>query len=484
MSSRCKKSDAVAAEGQNVCLRATALPEYSRSLPSPERLITSSFPIVSEPLRTDAEHGILSDAQSQRRRKGQKSMSRRSGQNGTIVIQSGWYRVRWRMDVDGQEKRINMSEKVAPVVLDKDGKPKPASQAIGRMGREIVERSGANLEERFNRVVLGEATFRDQAKLYLRWAGTRDRKPIKDLSSIEAALNKWILPAIGDMPLANVNNVTVKPLVDKMKKAKLSAKTVNEYVKYIRQVVSSLKDGATGEPIHNRKWDNSVMDVPVVNRKQQRRPSLRANAIGQLVQKSEGDEQALYVLLGATGMRISEALAVQTKHFVNDGRTIQVREQVDHDRPRIVTYLKTDAAYRDVDLHPDVAEYLRAFISGKDGLLFKTRNGTPHLHNNIEDRWLTERLKAMKLDEPGMGWHAFRRFRETRLRGERCQADINVFWMGHEPETMSELYSHLFEEVEKRLAEAERVGVGFVVPAYVAPSCSKESLQSEVALAA
>jgi integrase len=95
------------------------------------------------------------------------------------------------------------------------------------------------------------------------------------------------------------------------------------------------------------------------------------------VQKGEGDEQALYVLLGATGMRISEALAVQTKHLVNDGRTIQVREQVDHDRPRIVTYLMTDVAYRDIDLDPDVAEYLRAFVRGKDGLLFKTRNGTP-----------------------------------------------------------------------------------------------------------
>jgi len=34
------------------------------------------------------------------------------------------------------------------------------------------------------------------------WAITRDREPIEDASSIEAALNKWILPAIGDMPLA------------------------------------------------------------------------------------------------------------------------------------------------------------------------------------------------------------------------------------------------------------------------------------------
>jgi hypothetical protein len=86
-------------------------------------------------------------------------------------------------------------------------------------------------------------------------------------------------------------------------------------------------------------------------------------------------------------------------------------------------------------------------------LLFKTRNGTPHLHNNIEERWLTERLKTMQLDEPGMGWHAFRRFRNTWLRRRRCQEDIKNFWMGHKPRTMSEVYSHLFEEVDLRLAE-------------------------------
>jgi hypothetical protein len=38
-------------------------------------------------------------------------MNRRKGQNGAVVIQSGWYRVRWRMDIEGQEERIHMSEK-------------------------------------------------------------------------------------------------------------------------------------------------------------------------------------------------------------------------------------------------------------------------------------------------------------------------------------------------------------------------------------
>ena len=176
----------------------------------------------------------------------------------------------------------------------------------------------------------------------------------------------------------------------------------------------------------------------------------------------------------ATGLRISEALALETRHFVNDCRTIRVCQQVDRDRPRIVEYLKTDSGFREVDLCTEVAEYLRTYINGKDGLLFKTRNGTPYLHNNLEQRWLTPRLEAMRIDERGMGFHAFRRFRKTWLRGRPVQEDINNYWMGHAPQSMSESYSRLDLELELRLKEAESMGVGFTVPSIsIASSCSK-----------
>jgi hypothetical protein len=42
--------------------------------------------------------------------------------------------------------------------------------------------------------------------------------------------------------------------------------------------------------------------------------------------------------------------------------------------------------------------------------------------------------------------------------------DLNNFWMAHKPATMSEVYSHLHEELPVRLDEARRVGYGFVVP--------------------
>jgi len=46
----------------------------------------------------------------------------------------------------------------------------------------------------------------------------------------------------------------------------------------------------------------------------------------------------------------------------------------------------TDAASRDVDLQSDVAEFLQRFIGNKKRRLLAIRNGTSHLHNNIEER--------------------------------------------------------------------------------------------------
>jgi integrase len=228
------------------------------------------------------------------------------------------------------------------------------------------------------------------------------------------------------------------------------------------------------------------MDLPIVEHAEQRRPSLKAKAISDLVAASSGQEQALYVLLASTGMRVSEALALETRHFMNGGRTIKVEQQVEKDCPRIVKYLKTSAAKREVDLHPDVAEFLHRYTAGKLGLLFHTARCTPHLYNNLEDRWLTPRLSKMGLEEKGMGWHSFKRYRKTWLRGARCLEDLNNFWMAHKPQTMSELYSHLHEELEMRLEEVERVGYGFELPkTVVAPNAPKISdTKSEAEIAA
>src|SRR5256884_431900 len=107
-------------------------------------------------------------------------------------------------------------------------------------------------------------------------------------------MNKWIYPAIGDLPLAYVDNLTVKPLVEKMSAASLSPRTVNKYVEYIMQVVKSLK-APNGEPVHKRTWDAETMDLPIVSHSEQKRPSLKAKPISTLIADSTGQEQAMSV---------------------------------------------------------------------------------------------------------------------------------------------------------------------------------------------
>jgi integrase len=177
-------------------------------------------------------------------------------------------------------------------------------------------------------------------------------------------------------------------------------------------------------------------------------------------------------------MRISEALALETKHFINGGRTIVVEQQVMKDHPCIKKKLKTDASYREIDLHPDVADYLRKFVGGKSGLILRTKNDTPYLYGNLAEDWLDPLLAKLGLYESGMGWHSFKRFRNSWLRApaQRCQEDLRKFWLAHKPKEMGELYSALKEDLPTRLAEAERCGYGFDLPKEVVPNVPRKRL--------
>jgi hypothetical protein len=138
-----------------------------------------------------------------------------------------------------------------------------------------------------------------------------------------------------------------------------------------------------------------------------------------------------------------------------------VRRQVDKDCPRTIQRLKTEASKREIDLCSEVADFLRPYIREKPGLIFHTRRGTPHLYHNLEARWLTPRLAKLGIDEQGMGWHSFRRFRNTWVRKQRIGEDYRLFWMAHKPEKMGEVYTDISDDLEGRLAEADRVEHGF-----------------------
>jgi hypothetical protein len=112
----------------------------------------------------------------------------------------------------------------------------------------------------------------------IRWVAslpTRRRKPVKPATVFawQHALDKWVLPSLGDKFLGDISNGALRDLVEKMAAAGLSAKTIVNYSQVVKLVVASAVD-SDGEQIYPRKWNHDFIGLPIVKKENQHRPTV------------------------------------------------------------------------------------------------------------------------------------------------------------------------------------------------------------------
>jgi integrase len=136
---------------------------------------------------------------------------------------------------------------------------------------------------------------------------------------------------------------------------------------------------------------------------------------------------------------------------------------------KIVGYLKTDAAYRIVDLCPEAAAYLRRFVADRRGLLFPSQKGTtPVSYRNFTGRYLTPVITKLGIKEPGKAAHVFRRFRSSVLAKSGIEEDLRKYWLGHENNDITAQHAEQIREDNAwRQKMATNVGLGFAIPAFI-----------------
>ncbi len=164
-------------------------------------------------------------------------------------------------------------------------------------------------------------------------------------------------------------------------------------------------------------------------------------------------------MLAGSGLRIGEALALKIgEHISDDCSTIYVRQSLWRGKEQEP---KTQAAVRDVDITKELGALLAKFIGDrKAGYLFCTETGKPLIPRNILRVGLHYTLA--KLNQPKMGFHCFRRFRESVLQKSEARALLVDYWMGHENRDMGTRYARqLVEDVAWRKRWAKKVGLGF-----------------------
>jgi integrase len=377
-------------------------------------------------------------------------MTRRIGQDGNVFqrgFTSEWnpkapaYGRYW-IDVPGFEERRRRTVSLGVC----------ASRSIARRKlREQIEREGINSKEYFNQNAAPATTFRAQAAKWIAYMTTRRRKPVKPATiwGWQHALDKWLLPNLGDKLLADVSNGALRELVDKMVEANLSAQTIVTYAKVVKMVVASAVD-AEGDQIYPRKWNHEFIGLPIVRKEEQHRPTVTGAEVEQILANSKRRYAVLFALLAGTGLRIGEALGLKVADLSPDCRVLHVRRSIWDGKEQLP---KTPNAIREVDVAELLARLLHEHAAGKSGYLFAASTGNPLQQRNV---------LGILHDTKKIGLHAFRRFRTEVLRRARVPEDLVRLWLGHSKETVTDFYADgLKNDSAWRREWAERAGLGF-----------------------
>lgn len=418
------------------------------------------------PLRT---HGVLGCPQATPDKRKGPCMARR-GQVGTIAVSGKWYVVRFWKYPFGRD-RVHASERICPTDSKAQGYLSKGERR--RRANEIVEASGVNDAQDFVEANNG-VTFREQATWFLDHSMKRKPNPVKPatMTTWHCCIDKWLNPILGDLPLASLNNATVKTVVAKMHETGLSAKTISNYVGLVKLVVASATDD-DGDELFPRKWNHEFLDLPLVEN--QHKPTFTPEEMIAIAQKADGQERILYSLLAGTGLRVGEAFGLELKHLSPDCRTITIEQSCwegDLQTP------KTKNAYRQVDLCVALANLLKAFIGDRQsGFVFTNRVGKPLSQTKVLRRSLHPILKQIGAQKAG--FHAMRRFRTTWLRKQRAPEDLITFWLGHAKQSVTDGYSMLAQDVEFRREVTDKLGTGFDVPASMIPMVPRKKVKNE-----
>jgi integrase len=295
--------------------------------------------------------------------------------------------------------------------------------------------------------------FKQQAEVFMTEIASRKSDPVRSntLHVYRSLLDARILPAIGGVEMADVNNKTARMLVGRLTEAQLSPATINLAVALMKQVVKSAVDDE-GDPLYPRTWNSRFIDAPRVVPAKQKTPIAPVEALSRAVGTTSGEVKALVALLAGTGLRIGEALALmvgpddgKNSFWIPESGTLIIRTTMVDGVIQLDT--KTKAGTRIVDLDPNLAWLLRAtFRDRESGVLFTASESTFR--------------RCMK--EHGIsGFHSMRRFRITYLQNSSVPNTLVKFWAGHAAGDMTERYTKFGAQIEERKNWSEKAGLGF-----------------------
>jgi len=249
----------------------------------------------------------------------------------------------------------------------------------------------------------------------------------------------------GEAP-ASCGAATIESYIDGLAQAGLSARTAARRLSCLRQFQRFLaREGVRADdPTMRVDTPRAGRSLPRVLAEEEVAALLRAaSPEGGLPERRQRVALAALEILYATGMRISEMLALPARALAGDGRVLLVRGK--GGRERIVPL--GDAARA-------AAGALLALDDGRSLFLFPGRDPRHPLTRQGFDRILREVALKAGLDPARLSPHVLRHSFATHLLANGADLLSLQRLLGHADVATTQIYTHVLAERLQRLVEA------------------------------
>jgi integrase len=335
----------------------------------------------------------------------------------------------------------------------------PATMPVPTGGSYAVDvRDSAT---RATSTALAPITIASAASAWVLHLQTRKRNPARPatIATLKSFINHHIVPRLGHLPVESVTNAALRDFVAYLAAQDLAPKSINDIASAVKSIVASVVDAATGDCLYPRIWNPEFIDAPTIGKQHQ--PIVTTQELERALSVAGAQDRALWALAAGTGCRIGELLALRIGHSETSSSwnatdaTVRIETSMYEGQEQAP---KTENSPRTIEIAPSLNDFMKAFVGSRSrGFLFDDGDGGPANVSTVRSH-----LVALL---PGIGFHAFRRFRVTTLRAARCERQVEAYWIGHSSgQTMTDKYSKLCHDAAFRRSECDRIGLGFALP--------------------
>lgn len=359
--------------------------------------------------------------------------------------------------------------------VDPDGRQRWRTVATLREARtlraDLVSRVA-----RGDRVASARITFAEFADSWL--AKQQSRLRPKTFELYGSYLHLHLKPRLGHRQLQSITVDDVASLIGEMQQGVRYLEREGQFERVegkpfagwtIRGVLVVL-----GRVLSSAARDGLISSNPVRRLEKGERPAVRRRsfpsldkaAVGGLIQSAPEKYRTLIAVSVMTGIRQSEALALQWRDVDVQTGVVRISRQLD--RQGELVEPKTAAAVREIPIPPSLgrmltAEKERAFAHGlarREDFVFASEAGTPLGHRNIVRRGLDKALARAKL--PKLSWHDLRHVAASILISEGASVAYVSRVLGHaNPSITLSIYAHEFARAEHADRTRERMERAF-----------------------